>query len=231
MQLPVYEWPAPVFISGTQFIDEDQAIRTEGGSPTTFHIGRDLPALDIPAAKIRWFVNALDGRLMNVNWRNGRLCHAIESGNRWNPLVPLRPRDCWWVRSPPRRRWWERGQLPDNRHSFFDRRHRQIRRCRPGHRPCDGTINPNVQVTGREETDPAGTMGVPVVVVEADSMGNRWGDYFDLLVVPSTTRSSTSASGRPQGGWRPDRQLRGDRAGLRWRPNGDNIINVQDPSI
>ena len=241
----VYEAPPgtpPFFISGDSSSSmKIQAIRSEGGAPDLRSAsvaipghGGGPPGATNPGGSI----NALDGRLMNVNWRNGQLytAHAIESGNqsesRWYHFDTAD----WPGESgnPPAPTLVESGAInfPDNQHSFFPaiatNKYDDVGLV-IGH--CANSINPNVQVTGRKKTDPAGTMGTPVVVVESpNGADGRWGDYFDLTVDPvDDTTFWYIGEWASSGGWQTwIGSFEVTEPGCDGDATGDNFVDVSD---
>ena len=241
----VYEAPPgtpPFFISGDSSSSmKIQAIRTEGGAPDLRSAsvaipghGGGPPGATNPGGSI----NALDGRLMNVNWRNGQLytAHAIESGNQSESRWYHFDTGDWPGESgnPPAPTLVESGAInfPDNQHSFFPaiatNKYDDVGLV-IGH--CASSINPNVQITGRKKTDPAGTMGTPVIVVESpNGADGRWGDYFDLTVDPvDDTTFWYIGEWASSGGWQTwIGSFEVTEPGCDGDANGDSYVDVSD---
>ncbi len=241
----VYEGQAdtpPYFISNDSNSSlKIQSIRMVGGQPelrtTSVAIpshGGGPPNGSNPGGSI----DSLDGRLMNAHWRDGQLYtgHAIESGNqsesRWYhfdtgdwPGSSGNP-------SPPVLVQSGAIDLPGTEHSFFpaiaSNKHDDVGFV-IGH--CQSSILPNVRVTGRMASDPAGTMGTPEVVVESDNGADgRWGDYFDLTVDPvDDTTFWYIGEWASSGGWQTwIGSFIITEPGCDGDTNGDNLVNVGD---
>lgn len=164
-----------------QLFTASVAVPGHGGSP---------PGAPNPGGSI----NALDGRLMNVHWRNGQLvfAHAVESGNvsevrwyhidtgEWPGSFGPAPADPVLVQAGA-------IDLPGDRHGFFPAVAMNVfGDIGMVFGQCSSGETPSVRVTGRTVSDAPGTMGEPQVVVESPTGADgRWGDYFDLTVDPA----------------------------------------------
>ncbi|MDG2200898.1 MAG: dockerin type I domain-containing protein [Phycisphaerales bacterium] len=138
-------------------------------------------------------IDTLDGRLMNVYWRDGQLvfAHAVESGNE---------SECRWYHldtgdwpgefgpAPAQPTLVQAGaiDLPGSEDGFYPAVAMNVHGdigLAFGH--CQSNTNPSVRITGRAASDPPGTMGTPEIVVESPSGADgRWGDYFDMVIDP-----------------------------------------------
>ncbi|MDG2054625.1 MAG: hypothetical protein P8J86_07950 [Phycisphaerales bacterium] len=241
----IYDAPPgtpPFFVSGDSSSSmKIQAIRSEGGQPDLRSASVAIPGHDggpPGAVNPGGSINALDGRLMNVNWRNGQLytAHAIESGNRSESRWYHFDTGNWPGVSgnPPSPTLVQSGAIdfPEGQHSFYpaiaSNKYDDVGLV-IGY--CRSDLNPNVQVTGRMKTDSAGSMGSPVIVVESPSGADgRWGDYFDLTVDPlDDTTFWYIGEWASNGGWQTwigsfevtEPRCDGDA-------NGDNIVNLDD---
>lgn len=138
-------------------------------------------------------INALDGRLMNVYWRDGQLlfAHAVESANvsevRWYHIDT----GDWpgtFGQPPAEPTLVQAGaiDLPGAQHGFYPAIAMNVfGDIGLVFGQCDSATNPSVRITGRTSSDPPGTMGTPQVVVESPSGADgRWGDYFDMVIDP-----------------------------------------------
>lgn len=134
-------------------------------------------------------VSALDGRIMNAQYRDGGLwtAHGIQGSGidavaRWYEI----DLSDWPATSPV---LLQSGDIsiPLGMSSFFPA-------IAPNKRgevamvvaAANSSTNPTVQIIGRKQGDDLGTMGTPTQVAsgQAGSDG-RWGDYFDMTVDPN----------------------------------------------
>ena len=122
--------------------------------------------------------------------------------------------------------------FPGSEHSFFpaiaSNKHDDVGLV-IGH--CQSNILPNVRVTGRTASDPAGTMGTPEVVVESETGADgRWGDYFDLTVDPvDDTTFWYIGEWATSSGWQTwIGSFIITEPGCDGDTNGDDVVNVSD---
>jgi hypothetical protein len=184
---------APFFISdenNTQM--RVQAIRNPLTSPTIATAVVNVPSFSYPgsgAPNPGGNADVLDGRIMNAQWRNGKLTfgHGVSSGGknvaRWYEINT----NNWPNSGAPTLAQSGTLNLGGTLHSFFPaigaNRHGDIGLVVAG---CNTSTLPGVYVAGRRSTDPAGTLTPATRVAVGTSGANgRWGDYFDLTIDPN----------------------------------------------
>ncbi|CAG0952829.1 hypothetical protein PHYC_00294 [Phycisphaerales bacterium] len=134
-------------------------------------------------------ISAVDGRIFNVCWRNGKLhaAHTINVGGRnlarWYEINT----NTWPASGSCALAQSGNVDPGPGLHSFFPAIYTnaamEVAMILGVSSPL---MNPAVAVTGRRPTDPAGKMGVPEIVKTGDaSATGRWGDYFDLAIDPT----------------------------------------------
>ena len=184
-------------------------------------------------------ISTLDGRLMNVYWRDGDLvfAHAVESDGiseiRWyhidtgdwpGAFGPL----------PPDPTLVQSGaiELSGSQAGFFPAVAMNVfGDIGMVFGQCDPSTNPSVHITGRSANDPPGEMGLPQVVVESPSGADgRWGDYFDMVIDPvDDTTFWYIGEWEAGGGWRTwIGSFEITPPGCPGDTNGDNATNVTD---
>ena len=133
-------------------------------------------------------ISALDGRMMNAHYRNGRLwaTHGIEGSGvtavgRWYEIGL----DNWPATAPF---LLQSGDTPvSGQSTFFP----AIAANKRGEvavvvASANSSTNPGVYIVGRKQIDPFGVMGIPIMVAQGNSGADgRWGDYFDMTVDPN----------------------------------------------
>ncbi|MGV3616197.1 MAG: dockerin type I repeat-containing protein [Fimbriimonas sp.] len=160
-------------------------------------------------------LDSLDGRLFNLNYRNGRIttAHAIHHGD-FNIKV----------------RWYELnlGAWPSSGNVTLAQSGEVIapNTSTDFHMPAIGqnvfgdisilftrsaaTIPADMMVASRKLGDAAGSMGTPTLMQSSQSAGyggatfHRWGDYFDVNIDPldDVTFWGIGMVGNPSGNWR-----------------------------
>lgn len=143
-------------------------------------------------------ISTLDGRLMNVHWRDGNLyaAHGIDdnggSGNavaRWYRISTNG-----WPASGSNPVLAEQGEVEGTgSQSYFFPAIVSDSSNNVGMVMARSASNEfaSVQVSGRTPSDPAGTMSAPVQLSIGDAgyNGGRWGDYFDITIDPTDDRT------------------------------------------
>lgn len=140
-------------------------------------------------------ISTLDGRIMNVHYRDGNLyaAHAIDGPPgqtvaRWYHIDMNG-----WPASGDSPNLVQQGEITgDNgRHYFFpaiysDKDH-NVGLITASSSPSDFA---SVRISGRFPSDPLGTMSEPVEVAIGDSVANgRWGDYLDIAIDPEDDKT------------------------------------------
>lgn len=133
-------------------------------------------------------ISALDGRIMNAQYRDGSLWTAhgidgtgVDGVGRWYE-IDLSD----WPTAPPS--LVQSGDTTvEGLSTFFPA-------IAPNKRgevvvvvaSASSTTNPTLHLVGRKQNDPLGTMGIPVQVAESNTGADgRWGDYFDVTIDPT----------------------------------------------
>ena len=156
------------------------AVPSHGGAP---------PGAPNPGGTI----SALDGRLMNVYWRDGQLifAHAVQSDNvseiRWYHIdTGDWPGDFGPAPAEPTLVQAGAIDLPGSQAGFYPAVAMNVfGDIGMVFGQCDASTNPSVRITGRTTADPPGEMGAPQIVVESPTGADgRWGDYFDMVIDP-----------------------------------------------
>lgn len=187
-------------------------------TPTLKSTYVSFPNFDWPsnyAASNPGFLDILDTRFFNCNYRDGRLttAHAVRSGATQNKVRWYEFNlNSWPTTGAPTLR--QSGEVaPNDATSHF-------------HMPAiaqnaagdittlftrsSTTAPADLVVSSRKATDPLGAMGFPILLQGSESASyggagvNRWGDYFDVNVDPldDTTFWGVGMLGNPSGGWR-----------------------------
>ncbi len=168
------------------------AVLSPTTAPSVEQVNVDVPSFSSPgsdAPNPGGAIDTLDGRIMNVHYRNGSLlaAHAVDGGDRTVSRWYRFDVGNWPVAGSPILA--ESGEIntPSGVHNFFPavaaNRHGDIALvCAM----ADANTYPSIQVTGRHAADPPGSMGSlqQAAIGDAGSDG-RWGDYFDLTTDPT----------------------------------------------
>ena len=184
-------------------------------------------------------IDTLDGRLMNVYWRDGQLifAHAVRSGDesqcRWYHIdTGDWPGEFGPAPTAPTLVQAGAIDLIGARHGFYPavamNVHGDIGLV---FGQCKSNTFPRVSITGRAASDPPGTMGTPEIVVESPSGADgRWGDYFDMVIDPVDDTTfwyiGEWASGSGWQTWIGSFQI--TPPGCPGDTNGDDATNVAD---
>lgn len=149
----------------------------------------------------------VDGRIMNVCWRNGVLhaAHTISASGRNFARWYQFNTNTWPTSGSVTLAQSGNVDAGPGIHSFFP----AIYSASNGDvgmvvGVSSETMNVSVAVTGRRAADPAGRMGVPEIVKLGESAGaGRWGDYYDIAIDPAndTTFWVVGEYPRAAGGW------------------------------
>jgi hypothetical protein len=138
-------------------------------------------------------LDTLDGRIMNVHWRDGNLytTHAINAPDgttraRWYHIAT----NNWPFGSDPQLIQQGNIDLPGVHYFFpaiasdkFGRVGMVMARSAANERA-------SVYIAGREPTDPFGQMSEPVQLAIGNAgTSGRWGDYFDIAIDPNDDRT------------------------------------------
>jgi len=162
-------------------------------STTVSHASASSPENDAPNLN-GGTLDVLDGRLMNVHWRDGNLYagHAINGSSgrtksRWYHLATNN-----WP-AGPNPSLVQQGDIEGSgsEHYFFPAiasdSSNNIGLVMAHASASDFA---NVRIAGHLTTDAAGTMSSPIQVdVGDDGYSGRWGDYFDLTIDPVDDRT------------------------------------------
>ncbi|MBI5863112.1 MAG: Ig-like domain-containing protein, partial [Planctomycetes bacterium] len=201
---------APFFVSaGNLGSIRIQAIQNPLTSPVLVSTGVAVPSFGSPVGAPTPGGNTLDmidARIMSVQWRNRQLyaCHHISSAGRDFARWYHMDTGVWPAAGVVA--LVESGNIDAGAglYSFFP----AIASNRLGQvgLVCGSSSSAqrvNVLTTGREPTDPVGTMGTPVQQqISTADVGGRWGDYFDTVVDPiDDTRLWAIGEYQVGGGW------------------------------
>jgi len=134
-------------------------------------------------------ISALDGRIMNSQYRDGSLwtTHGISSSSvdavgRWYEIGLSN-----WPAVSPTLVQSGDISIPVGMSSFFPA-------IAPNKRgevaivvaTANSSTNPKLQIMGRKASDSLGVMGTPTIVATGSAGADgRWGDYFDMTVDPN----------------------------------------------
>jgi len=170
------------------------AIRNPLTSPTVVTYQVSVPSFEFPSIDAPNLggtgIWVLDGRIMNVHWRNGHLytAHCIgrvgKNVARW---YQLRTND-WPNSGNPTLLQSGHINPGGDIHTFYPAIYATARNAVGVVVARSGSAEyASVQVTGRKPNDPLGTMGAltPIKAGEAGYVGRRWGDYFDICTDPT----------------------------------------------
>lgn len=135
-------------------------------------------------------LDTLDGRIMNVMWRDSGLwlAHAIRGTGdntkaRWYHIDPAG----FPLLGNPTLVQSGDVDLGEGTFAFFPAiAVNSVGDAAMVFARANAQEFPSIQATGRRANDPAGTMGEPVLVTVGDQgTDGRWGDYFDITVDPN----------------------------------------------
>ncbi len=160
-------------------------------------------------------LDALDGRLFNLLYRNGNLVSAHGVTINGDPKVVSRWYDInlnGWPAGSKTPTLAQSGNVASSAGQYFHMP--AVAKNKRGEMAVvftrtSSAIQADLMITGRKSTDPVGTMGVPVVQATTPapyggSGGyNRWGDYFGLDIDPvdEVTFWAYGMVGRADGRW------------------------------
>jgi len=190
------------------------------GAPSLSSTFVALPSFTYPSASVPskpGTLDALDGRIFNTAWRNGRLiaAHAVTASGdsrmrvRWYEFatngypVTFAPTLVQSGEILPAIIGGNHFHMPAVAINSFGDIGAIFTRS-------STTIPADVMVTGRTSSDPEGTMGQPTRLQASEGSGyggtgsNRWGDYFQAVVDPvdETTFWGVAMAGNPNGQWK-----------------------------
>ena len=217
-----------------------QAIEDPLGTPNLVTVDVDVPEYQGPSGDAPNLnggeLDTLDGRIMNVMWRDSGLwtAHAVRGtgGNtksRWYHF------DMSGFPGGGTPSLIESGDidLGSGTYSFFP----AIAANRFGDAAMvfarsNAQEYASIQATGRRAGDPAGTMGLPIQLAIGDAGTNgRWGDYFDITVDPTDDSTfwlvgeyATTFNGEV--GWQT--WVGTLEVSCPADVNGDDVVNVND---
>lgn len=152
-------------------------------------------------------VSLVDGRLFNAEWRDGELysAHTVShfDGRNFARWYHLRT-NSWPASGSPT--LVESGEIdagPDV-HTYFPAVYSNtLGQVGLVHGMSSASSRIAVAVTGRNQDDPAGTMGATQVLKLAPvDSGGRWGDYYDIALDPADGRTFWAIGEYPESfGW------------------------------
>ena len=230
--------PAPYFISrqtgnSLRITALNNALTNPSFSSELVSVPDASAPADVPnGAGNQQLLNTLDGRLMNVHWRNGSLwtCHGIAKDGGGAIA-----------------RWYEisTGGFPNAGSPSL------VQSGNVDGGPGVSTFFPaiytdaqgnaamvvaqssasefaSVQATGRLSGDPAGSMGeLTELVAGSSATSGRWGDYFDIAIDPNDDLTFWMVGEYETGsGWRTS--LDSFRLFVIGDVNGDGVVNLLD---
>ena len=133
-------------------------------------------------------ISALDGRIMNAHFRDGRLwaTHGIQGTGvtavgRWYEIGL----DNWPATAPVLLQSGDAAVAGQS--TFFP----AIAANKRGEAAvvvasASSSVNPELYIVGRKQSDTLGVMGIPTKVAQGNvGADGRWGDYFDMTVDPN----------------------------------------------
>lgn len=232
--------PRPFFLtrSASNALRVWSVIDAIGPSPTLVNIEvTGLGNASVPSAAPNaggGFIDALDGRLMNVHWRDGNLytTHGIRTVDgrsmaRWYHIETNG-----WPDSGSSPTLAQQGNInvPDYYHFFPAIGSDKFGRVGMVMARSASSEFASVAVTGREPGDPAGQMDEPLVLVTGTNTAEgRWGDYFDIAIDPNDDRTFWYVGQtRRNFGWQTE--IGSFLVGCPADENGDGIVNFFDLS-
>ena len=179
-------------------------------------------------------ISTLDGRLMNVHWRNGSLwaCHGVESGSRsvarWYEVSTGN-----WPNGGPSPSLVQSGNVvgPSGVFTFFPAIYTDANNNAAMVMAYSSNSEfASVRVTGRLSTDPLNTMGsIELLQSGETSTSGRWGDYFDIAIDPNDDLTFWMVGEyQTSGGWQSS--LNSFSLFVLGDINGDGIVNLLDVS-
>lgn len=139
-------------------------------------------------------LDTLDGRFMNVDWRNGNLytCHAIDASGGRNRVRWYHVETNGWPDSGVAPTLAQQGNISTPDIHYFYPAIASDKFGRVGMVMARSASNEfaGIWATGREPGDEAGTMTTPQRLAVGDTgSGGRWGDYFDIALDPNDDRT------------------------------------------
>ncbi len=178
-------------------------------------------------------LNTLDGRLMNVHWRDGSLwtCHCVASDNgnravsRWYEIAT----GDWPNSGSPSLVQSGNVTGPQGVHTFFPAIYTdQFNNAAMVVGYSSNSEFASVQATGRMDSDPLDTMGALELLQPGEAAANgRWGDYFDIALDPDgLTFWMVGEFQASSGGWRTS--LNSFTLFLLGDINQDGVVNLLD---
>ncbi len=176
-------------------------------------------------------LDTLDGRLMNVHWRDGNLytAHAINAADnttraRWYHIAT----NGWPFGPAPTLVQQGNVDLPGVHYFFPAIASDKFGRVGMVMARSSASERASVFVSGRSPTDPLGQMSEPVQLAIGNAgTSGRWGDYFDIALDPNDDRTFwvVGQYARPFG-WQT--WIGGFVAGCPGDENGDGVLNFFD---
>ena len=177
-------------------------------------------------------IDALDGRLMNVHWRNGSLwtCHGIDKPG---PGVALAR---WYEISTSN--WPNSGSLSlaqsgdidagGSLSTFFPAIYTdKFNNAAVVMAQANGSEFASVQATGRLPSDPLGSMGALTQLEIGSAVADgRWGDYFDIALDPDGVTFWMVGEYQTPSGWQTS--LNSFQLFVLGDVNGDGAVNLLD---
>lgn len=152
-------------------------------------------------------VSLIDIRTFNAVWRDGHLysTHHVSkfSGRnvaRWYHLKT----NNWPATGIPTLIETGDIDMPEDMHTYFPAIYtNELGQVGMVHGMSNADTTIAVAVTGRNPGDPAGEMGLPVVLKQAGvNSGGRWGDYYDIALDPTDSRTFWIVGEYPESfGW------------------------------
>ncbi|MFK7884153.1 MAG: GC-type dockerin domain-anchored protein [Phycisphaerales bacterium] len=179
-------------------------------------------------------IDALDGRLMNVHWRDGNLytTHGIEASGGRSRARWYHFETNGWPASGSSPALVQQGNIDVGGQNHFFPAIASDKFGRVGMAMARSASNQfaSVAVTGREPTDPAGQMDVPLVLATGTNTANgRWGDYFDIALDPNDDRTFWYV-GQTQRNFGWQTEIGSFLVGCPADENGDGLVNFFDIS-
>lgn len=184
---------APFFVSdenNTQM--RIQAIRNPLTAPTIATALVNVPSFSYPsgdAPNPGGNVDVLDGRIMNVHWRDGKMFfgHGVWSSGKAQARWYQVNTNNWPTSGSPTLAQSGTLNLGGTLTSFFPaigaNKHGDVGMVIAG---CNSVTNPATYIAARRATDAAGTFGAATqVAIGTNGANGRWGDYFDITTDPN----------------------------------------------
>lgn len=179
-------------------------------------------------------ISTLDGRLMNVHWRDGSLwtCHGVESNNgnrtvaRWYEISTGN-----WPEAGPAPTLVQSGNVtgPPGFHTFFPAIYTDANNNAAMVMAYSSNSEfASVRATGRLNSDPPDTMGAIELLQAGEELADgRWGDYFDIAIDPNDDMTFWMVGEyQTSDGWQTS--LNSFSLFLLGDVNGDGVVNLLD---